>query len=139
MASRRLIIGLLAAAGLAGCGSTASTETPAGHTVTGTLRVVVSHSSYASPDCSALSGGFSDIAAGTQVIVKDDGGKIVGTGQLKNEGVRNSSTECEYSFSVGPVPDRPFYSVEVSHRGAQTYSLDQMKAQGWKIQLSLGS
>jgi hypothetical protein len=37
------------------------------------------------------------------------------------------------------VPDANFYQVEVSHRGAVTYSKDDMDKRQWIIAVELGS
>jgi hypothetical protein len=36
------------------------------------------------------------------------------------------------------LPKTDFYKVEVSHRGALTYSYDDMKSQNWTVGLKLG-
>jgi hypothetical protein len=61
-------------------------------------------------------GGFSDIAIGTPVTVRDERGVIVGTGEL-GVGETMSTTECRFPFTVTHLPKVNFYSVEVSHRG----------------------
>jgi hypothetical protein len=40
---------------------------------------------------------------------------------------------------VEGIPDAKFYQVEVSHRGALTYSPSDLDQCGWKIELTLGS
>lgn len=96
--------------------------------------------------------GYDDITEGAQVVVKDASGTIVATGSLgageangtagdigpNGQLVPSTATTCTFPITVGSVPDSSFYSVEVSHRGAQTYSRDQLVANGWTIALSLG-
>jgi hypothetical protein len=71
-------------------------------------------------DCHGA-GGYDDIAAGTQVTIKDQAGAIIATGALDG-GTWFSGTKesCGFHFVVSKVPDATFYSIEVSHRGALT-------------------
>lgn len=43
-----------------------------------------------------------------------------------------------FRFTPIAVPAAAFYSVEVSHRGAITYSRADMLASGWTVALTLG-
>lgn len=89
-------------------------------------------------------GGFTDVNAGTPVVVKDASGKIIGTGQLgeghytSSSGLIEEGTLCTFDFSVS-VPDASFYSIEVSHRGVQSFSKSDLESVGWNVQLSLTS
>ena len=87
-------------------------------------------------------GGYRDISRGAGVTVKDGDGKIVGSGSL-GEGVRGSSQyagifNCRFPFSVDNVPEVPFYSLTVGQRAGITYSLADMKAKGWVVDVTLG-
>jgi hypothetical protein len=149
--------GVLASVVLGACGSgsahpastnTASTmpaataTTTAAHTLQGTFQIsgVTVVVRIAGSDCEG-SDGFSDINSGTQVIVKDASGTIVGTSAL-GTGTEvpppdSSSHACSFSFSVSSLPDASFYSVEVGHRGAQTFSKSQLEAMNWTVGFSL--
>lgn len=81
-------------------------------------------------------GGYSDIAEGASVTIYDDAGKIVGTGHLGNSTIIGG-VSCEFAFSVDVPDGKPFYQVEVTHRGKVTYSAADVKA--GNVQLSLGS
>jgi hypothetical protein len=94
-----------------------------GHTLTGEISVF--------GDCH--SPGYNDITAGAPVVVKDESGKILATGSLGSE------TSCRFPLTVDGIPDAKFYQVEVSHRGALTYSPSDLDQRGWKIELTLGS
>ncbi|WP_269810442.1 MULTISPECIES: hypothetical protein [Kineosporia] len=41
-------------------------------------------------------------------------------------------------FTVADVPASDFYQVEVSHRGAVTFSQADLVKQAWSVELSLG-
>jgi hypothetical protein len=87
--------------------------------------------------CSAgLRGGYDDISAGTQVTVTDEGGTLIGTGQLT--GGKLSMSGCRFTYRITTVPEARFYKIEVSHRGGLTYSFDEMTNQDWKIASTLG-
>ena len=85
----------------------------------------------------AGSGGYDDIRASAQVIVKDQDGKTIGTSQL-GPGTQTQASDCLFTFTVSGLPKAEFYSVEVSHRGALSWSFDELKAKGWTVALSLG-
>ncbi|MFD7262663.1 hypothetical protein [Streptomyces sp. NPDC059874] len=75
-------------------------------------------------------GGYNDIAAGASVIVKDDKGATVATSSLPAGNPQSSG--CVFAISVPNVPgDRPFYAVEISHRGSITATADEAKSGKW--------
>jgi hypothetical protein len=83
------------------------------------------------------SGGYSDIAFGTAVVVKDAKGEIIATGAL-GIGETTGSRICQFPLTVKGIPNSDFYSVEVSHRGALSYSIDELESEDWTLHLSLG-
>jgi hypothetical protein len=88
-------------------------------------------------DCSeGLGGGYSDLAAGTDVSVLDGSGQLIATAVLT--GGTLSSAGCAFNFSV-VLPSSPFYQVQVANRGAIRYSEAQLTSDGWSLALSLGS
>lgn len=122
--------------------STASS--PSGSALSGTLTLgsgafVWNNASDGSTPCVGYQG-YSDIAEGAPVVITDQGGTVIATGQLDHGsatvGADNRGTSCTFTFEVKNVPDKPFYGVTVSHRGTQTYSAE--KAKGGLISLSLG-
>jgi hypothetical protein len=82
-------------------------------------------------------GGYSDIAPGAPVTVKNESGEILGAGTL---GVGSSvSGTCIWSVQLSGVPSgEKFYSAEVGDRGAITYSEAELAAADWTFELSLG-
>jgi serine/threonine-protein kinase len=110
------------------------------HTITGTMTVWDSRAHYASKwDCSG-EGGYDDIRYGTPVTVRDGTGRIIATGSLDGgKSVEPSGGACEFTFRVDGVPKVDFYQVEVSHRGALTYSFSDLETHGWSVTASLGS
>ena len=81
-------------------------------------------------------GGYNDIADGADVTVKDGAGDLLGVGALTGGTMTGGGTV--FTFTVPGVPDVDFYQVEVSHRGAVTYTKDEMEAAGWVVSFSLG-
>ncbi len=79
-------------------------------------------------------GGFDDMYAGAQVVVADGNGSTIATSELTG-GIINRYG-CTFGFSIR-VPDRPFYAVTVTHRGAVTYSRQDLARSNWRISTSL--
>ena len=95
--------------------------------ITGDVSVLgnTSASTYSTGGTCSTYGGYSDITAGTSVTVRDASDSIVGIGSL-SAGSSNSGS-CVFTFSVPDVPDSSFYSIEVSKRGALTYSAEDVE------------
>ena len=123
-----------------------------GHTLTGTISVPL-HGANPGPahtgilwqsgePCSGR-GGYSDMGTGTQVVVKDGNGSVIATGHPTGGTATITDTgeegTCIFSWNVEGVPDSDFYSVEVSHRGAITYSKADMESNNWTLALALGN
>lgn len=88
------------------------------------------------------SGGYGDIEPGAQVTVADGAGDILAVGRL-DAGIAvpagvGDIMYCRFSFTVSEVPVVDIYQVEVSHRGALTYSFDDLAAADWEVTLTLG-
>jgi hypothetical protein len=137
-----IAITLAIAAFLAACGASAS---PATHELRGTLVLsedlgaqagINNNGTTVSTSCQG-SGGYADIQTGASIVIKDEGGKILATGTL-GDGLALDQFNCSFTFQVTSVPDAKFYQVEVSHRGAITYSRADMDKAGWKVQFTLG-
>lgn len=80
-------------------------------------------------------GGYSDIKAGTGVTITDGLGRVVATSTLTS-GVQGANG-CSFNFT-STVPDSDFYKIEVSRRGAQSYSRQELSQRGWRVGLTLG-
>lgn len=124
--------------------SVAATETPGNFSLSGKLTLASgafewNHGANGGTPCVGWQG-YSDITTGTTVVITDQGGTIIATGQLDQGsatvGVDGRGTSCTFTFEVERVPYRPFYGVMVSHRGTQTYSKAQ--ALNGEISLTLG-
>ncbi len=80
----------------------------------------------------ASGGGHSDLRPGAQVVIKDASGTIVATGRITDDGKSFGSgsniTRCILPFKVEDVPaGHDFYSIEVTRRGAVTYTADEIR------------
>jgi hypothetical protein len=138
---------------LAGCGGTAQTAeptpepTPEAFTIDGTFTLyadedsIITQTGEGGPNVIACagSGGYDDIEAGLGVVVRNEDGTTIGTGELTQEGLDDpgSETECTFAFSID-VPEAEFYSIEVGSRGELTYSAAEMEDQGWRVSFELG-
>lgn len=133
-----------------GPGTDRATSTPAVvHTISGTFTIrgdrsgvgrVIAVINERAGDCTGY-GGFDDIGPGTAVTIRDENAVTIAVGRLSDgtwTASSNSTGRCAFSFSVPNVPDRPFYSIEVSHRGEISASREELEANRWQISLALG-
>lgn len=86
-------------------------------------------------DGSSVSDGYSDLREGTKIRVTDDKDKTVAVAAL-SAGKSDAKLRCHFHFSV-QVPDRPIYSIEISHRGALTYTKKKLEKMHWKLALGI--
>jgi hypothetical protein len=105
------------------------------HDMEGTFTLTDT-SSFFGNVCSG-SGGYADIRAGTNVVLRDGDGKVLATGSL-GAGKGNAGSQCEFPYTLKSVPEVPFYTIEVGNRGDLSYSLEEMIGMGWSIDLTLG-
>ena len=113
----------------------------AAHQLIGTIHLSSSDGVSRSGSSCAGTGGYDDFRAGTQVTVKNEAGAIIGSGSLEDgvPDINYPTVACNFSFTIKSLPDAKFYSVEVSHRGALTYSKSDLEAKGWMVAFSIGS
>jgi hypothetical protein len=82
-------------------------------------------------------GGYSDIQSGRQVLVKDQKGETLATGEL-GIGKIISYNHCQFAIEVNGVRKAEFYTIQIGRRGDLTYSYQEMKDKNWQLKLSLG-
>jgi ABC-type Fe3+-hydroxamate transport system substrate-binding protein len=149
-------VAAVAAVTLTGCGSdgdsssaaSSAPPTPDTFILNGYLSLTASIRAHDGQPCSSH-GGYSDIAAGTQVVVTDSAGKVVAVGSLdagRAVGYTGGSTgahyfvgDCRYVFVVPDVPEGPataIYGIEVSHRGVLNYPRSDLDD---PVKLTLGN
>ncbi len=88
-------------------------------------------------------GGYDDMAAGTQVTVRNENDALIAKGALSEgaispRGPTGTLPDCDFAFTVRDVPNAAFYTIEVSHRGELTYSREEMEALDWEVAFTLG-
>ena len=91
--------------------------------ITGTLTLTgrTTTSGLPSDFKCAGSGGYTDISPSASVTVSDESGKLLAKGRLT--GSSGGTGHCVFDFTVSDVPrGSDFYKVEISHRGAVTYT-----------------
>lgn len=134
----KLGAGLLAAALLAVACAESAAPTTAPRTISGTFTLENGEPADRSGgDCRGTRG-YGDMRSGVDVTVRDAAGTIVGTARLAADSAYRYGNGCRYLFTVGPLPDSGFYSVEVGRRGDLTYSAAELDAMGWRVELDLG-
>lgn len=80
--------------------------------------------------------GNDDIGPGSQVIVRNEAGAIIGYGTLEDS-ARSGNGGCSYDFTV-TVPGTRFYEVELGDRGSVVYSGIELDSTGWRMVLETG-
>lgn len=100
-----------------------------------------------SSSCAGGHGGYSDLGPGTDVVVKDDGGHIIGTAQLGDGKSTSMSSAtghdgvggCIWNTTVKDLPSgKDYYQISVGRRGTETYSKAQLDKAKWALDLSIG-
>lgn len=85
-------------------------------------------------------GDIADINQGTPVVIRDVGGQIVGQTSL-GIGVWEpfeTSDEwgfCDFMAEPIEIPESPFYTIEIGGRMGVSFSLDEMNADQWTIEV----
>ena len=140
-------IGPFATGAVVGAAPSASPQLPsqpATHMVLGSITVIDTKPSALFPSITTKgtechgSGGYSDLAAGASVILRDERGTVLSSAALVDGS--GTKTSCTLSFLLPAVPDTAqFYVVTVSHRGEVSTSHADMVTSGWQIALTIGS
>lgn len=104
--------------------------------VTGSITVRDTDQGYLTGRSCRTDGGYDDVRVGTDVVVKDGQGAIIGVGSLE-EGEADSAFDCRFDFSL-EVKVSEFYSFEIGDRGELSYSHADLEVQGWNVAFSLG-
>lgn len=110
-----------------------------GATLTGSFTLIDSDILRTSEGCSGT-GGYSDVHAGMQVVIKNEKGEILALGELgpdRNPG-QYSEVSCVFPFVVKDIPRADFYEIEVGKRGSLKYSIEDLRKAGWVVGFSLG-
>lgn len=98
--------------------------------ITGSVQVTLPEDDIWPSPCTGM-GGYSDIAAGTQVVISDETGTTIAVGRLQPGvaiGTPPVGHACRLRFSVNAPGGHSFYGIEISHRGRLQYpraALDQ--------------
>lgn len=118
---------------LASCGGSAT------ETIRGSLRLNV----FDNTDLSVQEGdpcdGSQEVRNGAQVVVSNEEDEVLATGALKDGTVIRGELDldCEFAIEVPEVPaDAEFYRVEVGSLPPVTYSLSEMIAADWQVDLT---
>src|SRR3569832_507388 len=124
------------------------------HSITGTLVINELIYGVEGQFCSGENG-YDDIEGGRQILVKNNKGEILATGELgQGEGVKTGIGEkleqtaieaglgtplkCQFPITIENVPQVDFYTIEIGRRGGMTYTAKDLQQKGWKIELRLG-
>lgn len=108
------------------------------HTVTGDLTLYdLDISSDAGDSCSG-EGGYDDIGQGSEVVVENEAGTTLATGELEDG--THDGLGCVFTFEVPDVGKAKFYRVMIGNesRGGLRFSHEQMSENDWSAHLTLG-
>lgn len=119
---------------LVGCGPA---ETGRSITVVLELSVGNARSITQTQDGCTGAGGYSDISEGVQFTVKDASDALIGFGAMTDSRYVDAF-HCTFEGHA-EVSDSAIYSVEVGRRGAVLFNRSDLEANGWRVELSLGS
>jgi hypothetical protein len=120
----KIALGVATVLALAACGSGSSAPVaPAslGNNMTGTLSA---------DEC----GGGYDIA-NANVEVRDEADKIIGAGNTSGD--MGYGVGCKVEFTILDLPDADFYQITIGSHGGPTYTMDELDALNWNLELSL--
>ena len=148
---RALVLGALVVAGVAVVAVVATMGVPgSAHTLTGYLNLAqqqgTGYSNYTIPTGSDIScdglGGYSDVRAGAQLVVKDEAGKVIGSGTLDQGQLSidflGAGAICAFPFKVTGLPKVEQYQLGMGNRGSITYSFADLETAKWDVTLTLG-
>lgn len=108
------------------------------HTINGTFTLYGDSDSISTIGATCEGdGGYSDLAPGMPITVKDENGKILGATTLGTG--TGSSNQCTFTFVLDGVGEANIYSVEGGRRGAVSYPRSQLESAGWTVALSIGN
>ena len=132
---------LLTVQGCAGAGpaGTAPAESDM-HAVTGTVTVYDGEAFAARDgDCAGGAGGYTDLASGAQVTLKNESGKVVGVGAF-TDGTLTGRGGCKLPFEVPDVRSADFYQLTTASlsRAPRTVSAEELASASWEMELSVG-
>jgi hypothetical protein len=97
-------------------------------------------------DCRGT-GGYADLRSGVEVTVSDAGGRVLGRDPLLARPAPTDAAgnvpeaerrRCVWEFGFRDLPDQPSYRIAIGGRGAVEYSREELEAEGWTVQVSLG-
>jgi len=141
----RVLVFAVMALGLAGLAvlgtrSSAGSAVPRARTglrLAGTFTLFSSSQPQAKPCASRP--GYSDIAAGAPVVVRDERGVTVATAPLSSGTSEPSRRGCVFRFRIQPLPVAAAYTVSVGRRGGLRYSYADLQNAGWRVTMGLGA
>ncbi len=108
------------------------------HTLTGSIALYDANNPFfPGPNCGGTDG-YSDLAPGGQVTVRDQNATIIAVGVI-TDSVTTTMYSCSLNFVVKDVPEAKFYTIEVTHRGPLSYTYAELVASDWTLSLSIGS
>lgn len=87
-------------------------------------------------------GRYSDIAEGTEILVKNSKDETLAIGRLSGGKFTKADASgwimhCTFTFSVQNIPKAGLYVIENGKRGEKQYSLGELRKLDWTLEYSL--
>ncbi len=109
------------------------------HTIKGRLLLLGYESSDSTGGACYGVDGYDDLEGGAQVRVKNEDGKIIGTGALDEGRYTNSDDDvCRFIFDVPDVSEANVYTIEISRRGELSWPAAEMEEMDWTVSTTIG-
>jgi hypothetical protein len=137
IAAAALAAGAVATGGMLVAQGSSSSSGRTGIRLTGTFTLFTSAQPQAKPCAPHV--GYTDIANGAPVVIRDQRGVTVGSGSLSSGSAEPSKRGCAFQFAIRSLPVASSYTVTVGQRGGLPYSYADLKNAGWKVTMGLGA
>jgi hypothetical protein len=102
--------------------------------IKGSISLIDTDFGHSGENCLGLRG-FSDIAGNIPVIIKNESGLVIASGETQ-KGVHPKTAdrriECVFFYDL-KVPPANFYTIEVGRRGKFTLSKDELEKRNWTL------
>ncbi len=102
------------------------------HTLTGTVILMEPYVVHTQDMCVGSAGEFDDVAPGMPVVIRDQGGKTLGTSKLVKLDT-SDDRRCHYSYQVPDVPETAGYQLQFGNHAPTTFSRSQLAVDGWVV------
>jgi hypothetical protein len=116
---------------------TAQTQSPASYTIEGLVALGQSKVVPTLDGGCIPSAEVTDPREGTEVTLRDETSKIIGSSVLGAGTMDKDLNACVFRFEIREVPESRFYVLTIGELDDFTYSLDEMISTSWQLLIRL--